>query len=550
MIGDTAGQAHVGDGATVVLGPRRSKQVKFLVVLAAIGGGVGALGWSENGWNTEALLCAAFAAFMFGFALLFLIWLLRGVPQLTIGADGLKLRGLYRTTAAAWSDVGAPRLTSQGTRRQSSQWLEVPLLGTGAANGAKPRTLRLPDYFTASLSEVATALLLAQRQAGVVPGVPVAPAAETDFGLARYRWPWLTTAIVALLVGVFAVELSYGIEPAVQPGTPALATLVALGGVSRDLVLSGQWWRVLTAPFLHASPLHLLGNSVVLLLVGYRLERFAGRAWTLCLFTLGALAGSLGSMVANAPDVVSVGASGAIMAMLAGMFVICFHLPEGRAKTAMLFYSLRVAIPSLIPFKGTAGTMVIDYGAHGGGALAGLLLGLVMLVSWRGAARLPGLRPLAALAGGAGVVAMAVAAVIAAATFPAYAAIGPLIPEARFDKPDELFADADQLLAAYPGDPRAAFFVGLTRLDAGNYPAAEARFRDAVQKLAFQQWRFAPQLLTDYRAELANALALQHRVGEARVAAAPACAATGAATADPAFAALLRQWQVCSAGGE
>src|SRR5258708_10038483 len=69
----------------------------------------------------------------------------------------------------------------------------------------------------------------------------------------KTRIPFLSLALVLVLTAIFAAELKYGVE-APRGGTPSLRTLVALGGLSRELFLSGEGWPLFTAPLLHANP--------------------------------------------------------------------------------------------------------------------------------------------------------------------------------------------------------------------------------------------------------------------------------------------------------
>ena len=129
--------------------------------------------------------------------------------------------------------------------------------------------------------------------------------------------PWVTLGMLAVLVAGFVGELVFGVAPISGPLGPDIMTLVATGGLSRTLVQSGEWWRFFTAAFLHGDLVHLIMNGVALLLAGWTLEPLIGRAWLLALFVLGALGGSAMSFAWNDPNVVSVGASGAIMGLLA-----------------------------------------------------------------------------------------------------------------------------------------------------------------------------------------------------------------------------------------
>ncbi|HEX4535111.1 MAG TPA: rhomboid family intramembrane serine protease, partial [Rhizomicrobium sp.] len=153
-------------------------------------------------------------------------------------------------------------------------------------------------------------------QAAIVPSI--APASR----LARI--PFVSIAILALLSAVFAGEVHFALG--IGPGM-ALdhRSLVAVGGVDRDLVLgAGEWWRLFTAPLLHGSLTHIIGNGVVFLLVGWLLEPLIGRGWYAATFVFGALGGALASMLLNPANLVSVGASGGLMALLSATFVCSF----------------------------------------------------------------------------------------------------------------------------------------------------------------------------------------------------------------------------------
>jgi len=74
-----------------------------------------------------------------------------------------------------------------------------------------------------------------------------------------------------------------------------------------------------------------------------------GHAWFAALFVVGALGGAAGSLAANAPNVLSVGASGAIMALLAAALVCSFIFESVQLRRRMQKVSLRFLIPSLAP---------------------------------------------------------------------------------------------------------------------------------------------------------------------------------------------------------
>ena len=136
------------------------------------------------------------------------------------------------------------------------------------------------------------------------------------------RIPTVTLALIGVLGLVYLAELAFGFEPG---ASQSLRSLIALGGESRDLTVGqGEVWRLLTAVLLHASVQHLFGNCIVLLVAGVVLEQRLGSAWFAAIFLLGGVASSVASLVYGSPHIVSVGASGAIMAVLVATLVETF----------------------------------------------------------------------------------------------------------------------------------------------------------------------------------------------------------------------------------
>jgi membrane associated rhomboid family serine protease len=105
------------------------------------------------------------------------------------------------------------------------------------------------------------------------------------------RVPFATAALLVALALVFALEQSASLE-APRALSPGYRSLIALGGVNARLVYhDGQAWRLLTAAWLHASPSHLIGNGLILLLTGLWLEGLLGRAWFTAVYAVSAVGG-------------------------------------------------------------------------------------------------------------------------------------------------------------------------------------------------------------------------------------------------------------------
>jgi membrane associated rhomboid family serine protease/tetratricopeptide (TPR) repeat protein len=209
--------------------------------------------------------------------------------------------------------------------------------------------------------------------------------------------PLATCGLFAAIALAFVAELALGLAPTQGTAGVAVLTLMALGGLSRSLVLeAGEWHRLLTAAFLHADLLHLVLNAAALYMAGPFLEGLLGRAWFLTLFLTGALGGSIASLALNSSEVLSVGASGAIMALCAAAFVSAFRFRVGARRLEVQQTFLRVLVPSLLPIATHRSAGEIDFGAHLGGAATGALLGYLVLRAWPQGERRPRHRPLAA----------------------------------------------------------------------------------------------------------------------------------------------------------
>ncbi|MCX6404333.1 MAG: rhomboid family intramembrane serine protease [Actinobacteria bacterium] len=142
-------------------------------------------------------------------------------------------------------------------------------------------------------------------------------------------------------------------------------------------VASGQWYRVVTATFLHAGILHLLFNMYALYILGPNLERLLGSKQFFALYFLSALGGSTLGLWFSDPNSNSIGASGAIFGLLTATIVIGRHL---RADVSQLIVLL--AINAVIGFSGG-----IDWRAHLGGALTGALIAANYVKDQEGSSR-------------------------------------------------------------------------------------------------------------------------------------------------------------------
>lgn len=160
---------------------------------------------------------------------------------------------------------------------------------------------------------------------------------------------------------------------------PSANKLLQIGGTNIRLAQIDQIYflRIFTALFLHGNIMHILFNSLAILIGGPFVERLVGKYWLWVIFLYTGAFGSIASLFFGKPHIVSIGASGGIMGIFTAALVFNnFKVaPEYRPKLNIIL--LQSTIPSLIPLS-----RGIDYAAHTGGAISGAILGLLILAFW------------------------------------------------------------------------------------------------------------------------------------------------------------------------
>ena len=140
------------------------------------------------------------------------------------------------------------------------------------------------------------------------------------------------------------------------------------GQVNGLVLVYGWWWQLFTSMFVHANIIHIAGNMLFLLIFGLRGEEMFSLPEYLSIYILGGLAGNLLSLLLGL-DFVSVGASGAIFAML-GACLIYARRSIGQSIMGALIFGFFLLMMS-------SGENV-NYLAHIGGLVAGLAMGYVL----------------------------------------------------------------------------------------------------------------------------------------------------------------------------
>ena len=191
------------------------------------------------------------------------------------------------------------------------------------------------------------------------------------------RFPAVTAIIIAVNALAFVVELANGEE---------FVTRWAL--VPADVVAGRHVVTIVTALFMHASWMHIIGNMIFLWAFGPEIEDAMGRLGYMVFYFAGGLV-SMAAQVAADPGstIPSLGASGAIAAVM-GAFLVTY--PRDRIRTILIIgWFVRI---TLIPAGLLIGfwflTQLVDFGmvadvqsggvaymAHIGGVIFGVLTG-------------------------------------------------------------------------------------------------------------------------------------------------------------------------------
>ena len=188
--------------------------------------------------------------------------------------------------------------------------------------------------------------------------------AEEDLAEIRFE-TWLMhqkTPLTKLLLGLIAAVALCQLLTGGWHASVLDAGLTKFNGRPTD------WWRLLTAPFLHGGWIHLLMNASALYYLGRRMEVLARWPHVAAVFLLASWVG--GEASARFVSASSVGASGGLLGLLG--FLLVFELMH-RALVPQSATRRLLAGVILTAVIGVVGFKLIDNAAHAGGLIAGMI---------------------------------------------------------------------------------------------------------------------------------------------------------------------------------
>lgn len=181
---------------------------------------------------------------------------------------------------------------------------------------------------------------------------------------------FVTSVILLINIGLYAATVLYSLRTGHEDAFMNIdgRTLFEFGAKLREALALGQWWRLVTAGFLHGGLMHLLMNSWVLFDLGAQVEEIYGASRLIVIYFLATVAGFFAS--AWWSPALSVGASAGLFGLIGAMIALGRRHPLGEAARGLYVrWVIYMLLLGLLP------GLRIDNAAHVGGLGAGFLFG-------------------------------------------------------------------------------------------------------------------------------------------------------------------------------
>ena len=341
---------------------------------------------------------------------------------------------------------------------------------------------------------------------------PQTPAPSLRLPLAK---PVVTNVLLGLIALGFLAEVIIGRSPMDIP----VGASITAGAQVNSLIAGGDYWRLLSAVFLHAGVMHLAFNGWALFSVGRDMEALLGSGWFTAVFLISGLAGNVAYYLLG-PNVPSLGASGAIFGLIgaeAAFFLRNRPLLGRFGRQRLGNLAIMIGINLVFGFTVPG----INNIAHLGGLLAGFGLGWVLApryeVRWTLVESAPvgmmfDLTPKRTRWLGAAAVVLVLLGGVWVGNL-RWAESGPVLrqqAQAALDADDPAGAEAllTRAVAADPDDPDNHYALGVVQAQLGELSQAAASLETVLKQAPNQ---------VDTELMLGLVYAEQGRVSEARV---------------------------------
>jgi membrane associated rhomboid family serine protease len=206
------------------------------------------------------------------------------------------------------------------------------------------------------------------------------PVTRTIYG-GRYRQPvgragrfgLVTTILIVANAVMFALTSAGALNLAGGGGTSSLFLRLSL---IPPAVAHGQWYRLVTAMFLHFNLIHIAFNMWVLVIVGPPLEAALGRIRYATLYFLAGIGGSVLTLIGAPPATEAAGASGAIFGLFAAFYIVA---RDRGWQTGGILLTIGLNLALSFSFSSE-----IDWRGHVGGLIVGAAVMVVFVYAPRG----------------------------------------------------------------------------------------------------------------------------------------------------------------------
>jgi membrane associated rhomboid family serine protease len=187
----------------------------------------------------------------------------------------------------------------------------------------------------------------------------------------RVRTMRSTTEEPSLTYILIGINVLAGIGSLLGGGGATSSSLTQDGGLSQHFIADGEYYRLITAGFLHAGLFHLLTNMLSLWILGSIIEPAVGHWRFGLIYFVSLLCGSFGALLLS-PDELTVGASGAIFGLLAAAAVVAWNRGFSLMESGLgIWIGLNLLITFTVPN--------ISVGGHLGGLIGGAITALLLV---------------------------------------------------------------------------------------------------------------------------------------------------------------------------
>ncbi len=208
---------------------------------------------------------------------------------------------------------------------------------------------------------------------------PASPFKNNPLGRTLLGENWMFKSLIWINIGMFvfsillnprAIGLNLNPLSFLAPDNRSLLLLGATGTIPIDRF--GRWWSLVAANYLHGGILHIFFNLMALSQIAPLVQREFGRYRLIIIYTVGGIGGFYASYLAGIGF--TIGASAALCALLGA--AVYYGKSRGGVYGQAIYRQIGGWALAILAF----GLIVpgINNWGHGGGFIAGALLGMVL----------------------------------------------------------------------------------------------------------------------------------------------------------------------------